>query len=90
MERELTSSWAVIVPPTNYFAAFVNRAEGEALVGQAHTFLCLYIFLSHFHYMRIVLYSQLLLSEDVVNLLLLHIYLLDLCLCDMYLQWAEG
>ena len=37
-----------------------------------------------------VLFLQLSMSVNVVNLLLLNIDLLDLCLHDMHLQWEKG
>ena len=77
-ERELTCSWVVVVPATIYFVAFANRAEGAASAGQAYAFLCLCIFLIHFCYVGMALSSQLTLSVDVVNILLLNIYLLHL------------
>ena len=86
----MTCSWVVVVSRANYFVAFANRAEGTVLPGQAYTFLCLFNVLSHFHCVSMVLPSHPALTVDVVNLLLPSLDLLDLCLCDIHLQWAKG
>ena len=79
-ETEQTCGWVVVVPTTNKFVAFTNRAEGTVLAGQEYSFYVTVHFLCHFWCLRMGLSSELALSKAVVSLFLLNIDLLDLCL----------
>ena len=63
-EIELTCSWVVIVPATNKFVAFANRAEGTVFTGQEYSFFVTV----HFLCVRMGLSWEIVLSVDVVSL----------------------